>query len=50
MSPVEAKEYGLIDLVVGGDDKTLRVAGDPKGAPPGPVGCPSAPPGLCVSE
>lgn len=32
MSPIEAKEYGLIDLVVGGDDKTLIVSGDPKGA------------------
>ena len=30
MSPIEAKEYGLIDAIVGGDDKTLRVAGDPK--------------------
>ena len=32
MSPIEAKEYGLIDAVVGGDAATLRVVGDPKGA------------------
>ena len=30
MSPIEAKEYGLIDEIVGGDLATLRISGDPK--------------------
>ena len=30
MSPLEAKQYGLIDTVIGGDDAGLKVSGDPK--------------------
>ena len=28
MSPVEAKEYGIIDTVIGGDEGTFNVAGN----------------------
>jgi len=30
MSPLEAKQYGLIDVVIGGDDAGLKVDSDPK--------------------
>ena len=30
MSPLEAKAYGIIDTIIGGDDAGLVVAGDPK--------------------
>jgi ATP-dependent Clp protease protease subunit len=30
MSPLEAKQYGIIDSIIGGDDAGLVVSGDPK--------------------
>jgi len=33
MSPIEAKEYGIIDVIVGGDDKTYKIAGDTRAFP-----------------
>ena len=30
MSPLEAKQYGLIDVVIGGDDAGLKIDGSPK--------------------
>ncbi|KAK9917403.1 hypothetical protein WJX75_003979 [Coccomyxa subellipsoidea] len=33
MSPLEAKEYGLIDHVIGGDDAGFKVAGNPQDFP-----------------
>ena len=30
MSPLEAKAYGIIDTIIGGDDAGMVVAGDPK--------------------
>ena len=33
MSPVEAKSYGLIDSIIGGDDATFKIEGDTRKFP-----------------
>ncbi|CAG9465942.1 unnamed protein product [Pedinophyceae sp. YPF-701] len=33
MSPIEAVEYGLIDYVIGGEDKTYKITGDTRAFP-----------------